>query len=67
MNHHFFEKPILNSPYKYPNTHWELDTNGQPTHQILNERRPAKYITLETYGSISKTRCPKKAEESLWA
>jgi type III restriction enzyme len=24
-----FEKPILNSPYAYPQRHWELDEQGQ--------------------------------------
>ncbi len=25
MDNHFFERPILNSPYAYPARHWELD------------------------------------------
>ena len=25
MSNPFFEHPILNSPYEYPNRHWELD------------------------------------------
>jgi len=41
----FFEKPILNSPYEYPNTHWELDESGQPTQKIVNARRKAEFIT----------------------
>ncbi len=24
MSSHFFEQPILNSPYAYPGRHWEL-------------------------------------------
>lgn len=32
----FFERPILNSPYAYPDRHWELDEDGQPTNQISN-------------------------------
>lgn len=39
MPHHFFEKPILNSPYAYPARHWELDPDGQPTDKILESRR----------------------------
>ena len=35
----FFERPILNSPYAYPDRHWELDDDGQPTNQILPKRR----------------------------
>ena len=45
MDHRFFEKPILNSPYKYPARHWELDPSGQPTQQILDKRRRAEFIT----------------------
>ncbi len=45
MNNHFFEQPILNSPYEYPARHWELDDDGQPTQLIINKRRSAKFIT----------------------
>lgn len=45
MTEKFFEEPILNSPYEYPSRHWELDDDGQPTHEIINRRREAKYIT----------------------
>ena len=41
----FFEQPILNSPYEYPDCHWELDEEGQPTNQIIDGRREAKFIT----------------------
>ena len=41
----FFERPILNSPYEYPARHWELDAVGQPTHRILERRRPASFIS----------------------
>ena len=41
----FFERPILNSPYEYPNRHWELDDAGQPTQNIVESRRPAEFIT----------------------
>ncbi|HRG48753.1 MAG TPA: DEAD/DEAH box helicase family protein [Leptospiraceae bacterium] len=41
----FFEQPILNSPYFCPTRHWELDDEGQPTGQLLEERRQAKFIT----------------------
>jgi len=30
-NPDFSERPILNSPYVYPSSHWELDEQGQPT------------------------------------
>ncbi len=45
MSETFFDRPILNSPYEEPNQHWELDQNGQPTTNIINKRRPAKFIT----------------------
>ena len=41
----FFEHPILNSPYERPERHWELDDSGQPTQQIIEQRRSAKFIT----------------------
>jgi type III restriction enzyme len=45
MENRFFEKPILNSPYKYPAQHWELDASGQPTQKIIENRRRAEFIT----------------------
>jgi len=45
MTNLFFEKPVLNSPYSYPERHWELDDEGQPTQQIIEKRRPAEFIT----------------------
>ena len=45
MENRFFEKPILNSPYAYPSRYWELDEEGQPTQQIIEHRREAKFIT----------------------
>jgi hypothetical protein len=45
MDNHFFEHPILNSPYDYPGRHWELDGQGQPTQQIVESRRRAEFIT----------------------
>jgi type III restriction enzyme len=41
----FFERPILNSPYAYPDRHWELDDDGQPTNKILPKRRESKFLT----------------------
>ncbi len=41
----FFTKPILNSPYGYPERHWELDDRGQPTQQIISRRRLAEFVT----------------------
>jgi hypothetical protein len=45
MNNPFFDHPIINSPYKAPKKHWELDEKGQPTQNIVEERRSAKFIT----------------------
>src|SRR6266404_2865497 len=45
MGNPFFEQPVLNSPYEYPNRHWELDADRQPTQQIIEIRRPAEFIT----------------------
>ena len=44
MSDQFFERPILNSPYDYPNRHWELQ-EGQPTQNIIENRRRADFIT----------------------
>lgn len=41
----FFDHPILNSPYDYPQRHWELDATGQPTQRIIDFRRKAEFIT----------------------
>jgi type III restriction enzyme len=41
----FFERPILNSPYAYPQRHWELDEQGQPTQRVINTRRAVSFIT----------------------
>jgi type III restriction enzyme len=45
MSNQFFEKPILNSPYDYPEQHWELDDDGQPTQKVVYHRRKAEFIT----------------------
>lgn len=45
MDNRFFEQPILNFPYEYPARHWELDSTGQPTQQIIENRRRAEFIT----------------------
>lgn len=45
VENEFFKKPILNSPYEYPNRHWELDNDGQPTQRVIETRRRAEFIT----------------------
>jgi len=60
MDNQFFKKPILNSPYGYPSRHWELDDSGQPTQQIIPNRRDAKFIS-----PIPKPKKRKGAQSSL--
>ena len=45
LSNPFFDHPILNSPYECPQRHWELDSQGQPTQQVLDRRRRAEFIT----------------------
>ena len=45
MPNPFFDHPILNSPYEYPQKYWELDADGQPTQKVIEKRRPAEFIT----------------------
>ena len=45
MENSFYEHPILNSPYKPPSRHWELDDQHQPTERIIETRRSADFIT----------------------
>lgn len=56
----FFERPILNSPYEYPDQHWELDESGQPTQQVVGKRRSAEFIT-----PIPKPKKVKGAQKGL--
>jgi len=46
MTAHFFEKPILNSPYACPARHWELDDDGQPVAIHAMALRPKFYEHL---------------------
>jgi type III restriction enzyme len=45
MSNPFFDHPVINSPYKYPSRHWELDDTGQPTQKVIQSRRGAKFIS----------------------
>ena len=45
MSNPFFDHPILNSPCECPQRHWELDSQGQPTQQVLDRRRRAEFIS----------------------
>lgn len=46
MSDRFFEQSILNSAYEFPAQHWELDDDGQPTSQVIPQRRQAEFIPL---------------------
>lgn len=45
MDDRFFSDPVLNSPYRYPERHWELDDRGQPTGNVVEGRRKASFVT----------------------
>ena len=46
MADQFFNAPVLNSPYEHPTQYWELEPETrQPTNRIIDQRRPAAYIT----------------------
>lgn len=49
MTDQFFKKPILNSPYEYPSSHWEL-VEGLPTQKIISSRR--KPNSLRQYPNL---------------
>ena len=41
----FYERPILNSPYRVPELHHLLDQNGQPVEgEPRQGRRPSRFI-----------------------
>ncbi|WP_127600243.1 BPTD_3080 family restriction endonuclease [Nitratireductor alexandrii] len=41
----FFDTPIINSPYRHPGRHWELDDDGHPTDRIVDTRRSSALWT----------------------
>lgn len=45
MSEAFFQTPILNSPYRAPSRHWELDEQGQPTSVIIPRRRQSALVS----------------------
>ena len=61
----FFSQPILNSPYEYPNRHWELDEHGQPTTNVQDARRGADFITPIPKAKKVKSKEPVQAELDL--
>lgn len=40
----FIDNPVLNSPFKEPDRHFELDETGNPTGVIKDGRRPSIYL-----------------------
>jgi type III restriction enzyme len=63
MSNPFFDHPILNSPYDCPSRHWELDSAGQPTQQIKDQRRRAEFIT--PIPKPKKRKASEKSQSSL--
>lgn len=61
MTSDFFSGPILNSPYRYPRRHWELDEEGQPTQLVVESRRRAKFITAIPKPKKQKGKSSKQA------
>ena len=51
MAESFHEQPILNSPYKYPAWHWELDRDGQRAFgpQLLCEQVVGRSLRRQSY------------------
>ena len=52
MSDPFFDHPILNSPYECPQLHWGLDSSGQPTQEVIENRcedAKEKATTMKTY------------------
>ncbi len=64
MNDEFFKKPILNSPYEYPDEHWEM-VDGLPTQKIVSNRRRAEFITPIPKPKKQKSKTADIFDESL--
>lgn len=64
MSDEFFKKPILNSPYDYPATHWEL-VGGLPTQKIVNNRRRAEFVTPIPKPKKQKSKSVDMFDESM--
>ena len=60
----FFDEPILNNPYECPRWHWELDDEGQPTHRMLDSRRPADFVTPFPTASKQAAGSPRSAKQT---
>ncbi|WP_245694698.1 BPTD_3080 family restriction endonuclease [Streptomyces abyssalis] len=54
------ENPIINSPYKEPAEHWELDERGQPTGDKAPGRRPS-----ETWMPVPRARKGRKTSAGV--
>src|SRR5689334_7462498 len=51
------ENPIINSPFKEPSHHWELDDRGHPTGEKARGRRPS-----ETWMPVPRSRKGRKTK-----
>lgn len=67
MSNPFFDRPIRNSPYEYPNQHWELDETGQPTQKIIHSRRSASFVTPIPKPRKRKGKAESAAQGDLFA
>ncbi len=56
----FFESLILNSPYKRPSRHWELNEKGRPTNRILSGRRGGAFVA-----PVPKSRRRKQSQDEM--
>ncbi len=45
MSEQFFDRPILSSPYEYPERHWDVDGGSRSTDRILDRRRDISFVT----------------------
>ena len=64
----FFENPILNSPYRHPGRHWQLDEDGRPTNLVEHDRRSSALWTALPGASAKSARTRQAAmvfEEGL--
>jgi len=51
----FFDEPILNSPYGFPDRHWELAETGRQTiNCIVESKRRSELITLVPKPKITR-------------
>ena len=60
----FNTNPILNSPYEYPERHWEMDSDNLPTSKVLEYRRPS---SLKSPIAVAKRKSSSLQQGNLFA